>query len=217
MTIRVALADDHRIVREGLRALIEGESDMEVVDEVDNGRSAVDLAREVCPDVMVIDLTMPELSGIEAIRRIVSESPKTRLLALSIHSDKRFVGGALSAGASGYLVKDCAFDELARAIRVVASGRMYLSHEIAHTVVETYVRNTMAPTFSTLSALTPREREVLQLVAEGKSVKSIALMLGLSSKTIETHRSQIMKKLNIDTTAGLVKYAIREGLTTLEP
>jgi len=217
MTIRVALADDHRIVREGLRALIEGESDMEVVGEVDNGRSAVDLAREVCPDVMVIDLTMPELSGIEAIRRIVSESPKTRLLALSIHSDKRFVGGALSAGASGYLVKDCAFDELARAIRVVASGRMYLSHEIAHTVVETYVRNTMAPTFSTLSALTPREREVLQLVAEGKSVKSIALMLGLSSKTIETHRSQIMKKLNIDTTAGLVKYAIREGLTTLEP
>ncbi len=189
---------------------------MVVAGEAGNGREAVELVGQIIPDVVVMDLTMPEMSGFEATRQIVAEHPGTRVLALSMHSDKRFVAQALNAGASGYLLKDCALEELIRAINVVIAGQVYLSPGIAETVVNTYVRHPEALRLTTLSTLTPREREVLQLVAEGRSSKTIAETLNVSSKTVEFHRQQIMHKLKIDNVAGLIKYAIREGLTSVE-
>ncbi len=216
MTIRIMLADDHGIVRAGLASLINKEPGMAVVGEAENGRRAVELVREMRPDVVVMDLTMPEMSGFEATRQIAADCPETKVLALSMHSDKRFVAEALNAGASGYLLKDCAFEELIRAVNVVTSGQVYLSPGVAGMVVDTYVRNPKAARLSTLSNLTPREREVLQLIAEGKNVKTIASTLNVSVKTVEFHRQQIMHKLKIDHVAGLTKYAIREGLTSVE-
>lgn len=216
MTIKIVLADDHRIVRAGLASLINKEPGMVVAGEAGNGREAVELVGQIIPDVVVMDLTMPEMSGFEATRQIVAEHPGTRVLALSMHSDKRFVAQALNAGASGYLLKDCALEELIRAINVVIAGQVYLSPGIAETVVNTYVRHPEALRLTTLSTLTPREREVLQLVAEGRSSKTIAETLNVSSKTVEFHRQQIMHKLKIDNVAGLIKYAIREGLTSVE-
>lgn len=216
MSVRVILADDHRIMRQGLRALLESEHDIEVVDEADNGRRTVQLAREMRPDVIVMDLTMPDLNGIEATRQIVADDPGIKVLALSMHSDKRFVAGVLGAGASGYLLKDCALEELVRAIRVVVAGQVYLSPGIAGVMVEGYVREATADELPMFSALTPREREVLQLIAEGKTTKEIASVLTVSVKTVETHRQQIMNKLDIHSVAELTKYAIREGLTSLE-
>ena len=214
--IRVLVADDHGIVREGLKSLISHEPGMEVVGQAENGRRAVELAQDLKPDIVVMDLTMREMSGIEATRQIVAECSKTKVLALSMHSDRRFVAGALAAGACGYLLKDCAFEELARALRAVMAGQVYLSPGIAGTVVDTYVRHPQAAPLSRLSVLTPREREVLQLVAEGKSLKTIASILSVSVKTAETHRQSIMHKLNIESVAGLTKFAIREGLASLE-
>lgn len=216
MSVRVILADDHRIMRQGLRALLESEHDIEVVNEADNGRRTVQLAREMRPDVIVMDLTMPDLNGIEATRQIVADDPGIKVLALSMHSDKRFVAGVLGAGASGYLLKDCALEELVRAIRVVVAGQVYLSPGIAGVMVEGYVREATADELPMFSALTPREREVLQLIAEGKTTKEIASVLTVSVKTVETHRQQIMNKLDIHSVAELTKYAIREGLTSLE-
>ena len=214
--MKVILADDHRIMREGLRALLQKDADMEVVGEADTGRATVELARTLHPDVIVMDLTMPELNGIEATRQVISLDPDIKVLALSMHSDKRFVAGVFGAGASGYLLKDCALDELVRAIRIVSAGQTYLSPGIAGIVVEGYTRRLPEGDTSVLSTLTPREREVLQLIAEGNSVKEIAFILHLSVKTVETHRQQIMNKLDIRTVAELTKYAIREGLTSLE-
>jgi len=214
--MKVILADDHRIMREGLRALLQKDADMEVVGEADTGRATVELARTLHPDVIVMDLTMPELNGIEATRQVISLDPDIKVLALSMHSDKRFVAGVFGAGASGYLLKDCALDELVRAIRIVSAGQTYLSPGIAGIVVEGYTRRLPEGDTSVLSTLTPREREVLQLIAEGNSVKEIAFTLHLSVKTVETHRQQIMNKLDIRTVAELTKYAIREGLTSLE-
>ena len=216
MSIRVVLADDHRIMREGLRALLEKETDMDIVGEADTGRSAVDLGGTLEPDVIVMDMTMPDLNGIEATRQVVAVNPAIKVLALSMHSDKRFVAGALGAGASGYLLKDCAVAELVRAIRIVVVGKTYLSPSIASMVVQGYTRRLQDTDRSLLYALTPREREVLQLIAEGRSVKEIAHTLHLSVKTIETHRQQTMNKLAIRTVADLTKFAIREGLTSLE-
>lgn len=216
MKIRVLLADDHKIVRDGLRALLEKESDMEVVGEADGGVQAVRLARELSPTVIVMDIAMPDLNGIEAAAKIRERDPEVKIIALSMHSDKRFVGGMLRAGASGYLLKDCAFGELSNAIRSVMKGQTYLSPGIAHVVVEGYVRGAGAPGQAGTSALTPREREVLQLLAEGKATREIAALLNLSVRTVETHRQQIMNKLNLHKAAELVKYAIREGMITLE-
>lgn len=216
MSIRVVLADDHRIMREGLRALLEKELDMEVVGAADTGRSAVELAGTLQPDVVVMDMTMPDLNGIEATRQVVAVNPAIKVLALSMHSDKRFVAGALGAGASGYLLKDCALAELVRAIRIVVGGQTYLSPSIASMVVQSYTRRLQDTDSSLLSTLTPREREVLQLIAEGRSVKEIAHTLHLSVKTVETHRQQTMNKLGIRTVAELTKFAVREGLTSLE-
>lgn len=215
--MRILLADDHRIVRQGLRSLLEAEADFSVVAEADNGRMAVELTESLGPDVVVMDVGMPEMNGVEATRRIVVNNPQVKVVALSMHSDRRFVAEMLKAGAAGYLLKDGAFEELVGAIRTVAAGRTYLSPRIADVVVEGYLRNQAAPSEPTAYAkLSPREREVLQLLAEGKATKEAAAALHLSVKTVETHRRQIMEKLNLYSVAELTKYAIREGLTSLE-
>lgn len=217
MGVRVVLADDHRIMREGLRSLLEKEPEIEVVGEAEDGRMAMELVEKLTPDIVVMDLTMPGLNGMEATRRILGRVPGVKVLVLSIHSDRRFVGGALSAGASGYLLKDCAFEELVRAIEAVVGGQTYLSPGIARTVVDGYVRQATGGEGEKVSSLlTVREREVLQLVAEGRTVKEIATTLGLSVKTVETHRGRLMAKLGIRSVAELTKFAIREGLTSLE-
>ena len=216
MKLRILLVDDHKIVREGLRTLIEKQPGLEVVGEANSGRMALNLARELKPDVVIMDITMPDLNGIEATRQIHSEIPGVKVIALSMHSDKRLVAGILMAGASGYLLKeDCDSVELGRAIQAVASNQTYLSPKIGEVVIKDYVRHLSITTSSPFSILTPREREVLQLLAEGKSTKEIASSLHLSVKTIETHRNKIMEKLDIHSIAELTKYAIRERLTPL--
>ena len=216
MTIRVLIADDHTIMRAGLRSLLEKEDQIEVVAEAENGRKAVQLAVTHKPDVVVMDVSMPDLNGIEATSQVLESLPEAKVIALSMHSDKRFVMGMLRAGAFGYLLKDCASRELANAIVSVASNKKYLSPDIAGVVIEDslYGGRTEGETVS--SMLSAREREVLQLIAEGWSTKQIAAHLYVSVKTIETHRRQIMKKLDLHNIADLTKYAIREGLTSVE-
>ena len=215
MPVRIVIADDHRIVREGLRHLLEKRTDFKVVAEAADGEAAVRLAKELSPDVVILDISMPGLNGIEATRRILAEGPGVRILALSMHSDRRFVIETLKAGASGYLLKDSAFDELARAIEVVMARGAFLSPAITEMVVREYVAQAGADESAAFSVLTPREREVLQLMAEGESTKEIAARLAVSVKTVESYRQQIMEKLDLHSVAELTKYAIREGLTEL--
>lgn len=216
MSIRILLADDHKITRQGLRSLLEQQDDMEVAAEAENGRTAVALVDELLPDVVIMDVTMPDLNGVEATRQIVSKYPDVKVIALSMHSDTLFVTEMLRSGASGYLLKDCAFEELTRAIRAVMNDKTYLSPSISAVVVEDYLHRLSKADFSASGILTDREREVLQLMAEGKSTKQIALKLHISIKTVETHRRQIMNKLDIHTVAELTKYAVRKGLTSLD-
>jgi DNA-binding NarL/FixJ family response regulator len=217
MVIRVLIADDHKIMLAGLRSLLEKQTDIEVVAEAENGRKAVQYAMDNKPDVVVMDVSMPDLNGIEATKQIVASLPDTRVIALSMHSDKRFVMGMLRAGASGYLLKDCASQELANAIIQVAGGKKYLSPEITGVVIDDFLLGASSEKVATpTSPLSAREREVLQLIAEGWSTKQIASHLYVSIKTIETHRRQIMKKLDLHSIADLTKYAIREGLTSIE-
>ena len=216
MNIKVLLADDHKIIRDGLRSLIERHPEMEVVGEADNGRTTIQLARELEPDVVIMDISMPDLNGIDATHQIVTDVPGIKVIALSMHSDKRFVVGMFKAGAAGYLLKDSAFDELEQAVRTVLADQTYLSPKIATVVIKNYVPQVSTEDISAFSLLSAREREVLQLLAEGKSTKDIASELFLSVKTIETYRQRIMDKLNIHNLADLIKFAIREGLTSLE-
>ncbi len=216
MSIKILLADDHRITRQGLRSLLEKEPDMEVVAEAEEGRTTVRLACELLPDVVVMDVSMPDLNGMEATRQILAELPNVKVIALSMHSDNLFVSEMLKSGASGYLLKDCAFEELARAIHVVVDGKTYLSPAISGVVVDEYLHHLTKTESPGSKVLTDREREVLQLIAEGNSTKQVALKLHISVKTVETHRRQIMSKLNIHTIAELTKYAIRQGLTSLD-
>ena len=216
MSIRVFLADDHQIVREGLRTLLEKQPNMEVVGEAKTGREAVQLVKELLPEVVVMDISMPDLNGVEATRQIIAKTPSIKVIALSMHSDKRFVVEMLKAGASGYLLKDSASEELIRAVQTVAVNRTYLSPKIADLVIKDYIRLSPKVQFSVFSLLTPRERQVLQLLSEGKTTKGIGFDLQVSVKTVETYRQQIMDKLNIHNIAELTKYAIREGLTSLE-
>lgn len=216
MPTRVILADDHRILREGLRSLVSGLPGVEVVAEAEDGRTTVELTRKLSPHVVVMDVGMPDLNGIEATRQIVDITPQVKVIALSMHSDARYVSAMLQAGASGYLLKDSAFEELARALQTVTANRTYLSPGISHTLVEDYVRHLATGTLAEKPALSPREKEVLQLLAEGSSTKQIADRLGISPKTADTHRQQIMNKLGLRSVAELTKYAVREGLTSLE-
>ena len=216
MSIRILLADDHAIVRQGLRALLEKQPDMEVVGEAENGRKAFELARELLPDVIVMDITMPNLNGADATRQITREFPEVKVIALSIHSNKRFVVNMLKAGAAGYILKECLFEELVKAIRTVTGGGAYLSPQITGLVVGDYVQNLLTDAHLPLEILTDREHQVLQLLAEGRFTKQIALELHVSTKTIESCRRRIMLKLDINSVAELTKFAVREGLTTLE-
>ena len=216
MSTRIILADDHKIMREGLRSLLDKQQDIEVVGEAEEGRTTVRLVTDLSPDVVIMDIEMASLNGIEATRQIVAKTPEVRIIALSVHSDRRFITEMLKAGASGYVLKDCSFEELVQAIRAVMANRIYLSPGIADNVIKDYVSFLPRTDFSVFSILTEREREVLQLIAEGKSTKEIALSLHVSVKTIETHRKRIMDKLDIHSIAELTKYAIREGLTSIE-
>jgi DNA-binding NarL/FixJ family response regulator len=215
MNIKVLLVDDHRIVRHGLRALLDKEADIKVVSEADSGRDALQLAGEILPDVIVMDIAMPDMNGVDAARRIIADNPECRILVLSMLGDKRFVAEMFSAGVKGYLLKDCAADELVRAIRAIHRGEMYLCPQIAGIVIKDFIKLLPEASPETSPVLTSREREVLQLIAEGKNAKEIAFILSVSSKTVDTFRQSIMKKLGLNTVAELTKYAIREGLTSL--
>jgi DNA-binding NarL/FixJ family response regulator len=214
--IKIILADDHQIVRQGLRILLEAEPDMEIIAEADNGRKVLKLVQELLPDVIIMDLSMPELNGIEATRQILSEAPAVKVIALSMHSDSLFVLNMIKSGASGYLLKDCALEELVKAIRAVVDHRTYLSPGVSDIVIRDFMTSSQTTNVSAFSVLSPREREVLQLMAEGRSTNQIAEGLGVSVKTVEAHRKQIMTKLGIHSVAELTKYAIRQGLTSLE-
>jgi len=221
MAIRVLIADDHQIVRDGLKSMLAKSMDIEVVGEASNGREAIAYSRELSPNVVIMDIGMRDLNGIDATRQLIAEMPDVRVVALSMHSDRRYVSEMLAAGASGYLLKDSAFDELATAVRAAADGRTFLSQGVAGVVIEDYVRHLSGsgetkPTQAAGRALSGREREVLQLIAEGCSTKETAARLHLSVKTVETHRRQIMEKLGIYNIAGLIKYAVREGLASLD-
>lgn len=214
MLIRIVLADDHGLVRSGIALMIRQQSDIEIVGEAENGRDAVALAKKFSPNVVVMDISMPDLNGIDATRQILQLSPAPRVLALSGHTDQRAVVDILRAGASGYVVKNAPPEELMQAIRTVGQGEVYLSPQIAGTILEDLRRQPSAapPEFAGLSA---REREVLQLIAEGKTTKQIAAALKLSKKTVDNHRAHLMEKLHVSTLAELIKYAVREGITSV--
>ena len=216
MSMRIILADDHKIIRDGLRSLLEQEEDIEVVAQAKTGHETIELVAKFVPNVVIMDIAMPDMNGIEATRHIINSFENVKIIALSMHSDRKFVIEMLKAGASGYLLKNCAFEELANAIRTVTAGKTYLSPSITDVVVDNYVRGSGDNEPSVFSVLTRREREVLQLLAESKTTKQVAIILHISPKTVETHRLKIMKKLDLNNVAALTKYAIREGLTSLE-
>jgi two-component system response regulator NreC len=206
--IRILLADDHALVRQGFRMILAAQPDMEIVGEAGNGREAVELAERLKPDLVVMDVTMPELNGIEATRRLATSVPRTRVLALSMHKDSVYVREILRAGARGYLLKDSVDADLLAAVRAVANGDGYLSPGVSDAVLTDYRRHVTDP----IDLLTTREREVLQMIAEGKTNKEIATSLNLSVYTVEAHRGRVMEKLNLHSTGELVRFALRSGL-----
>ena len=206
--IRVLLADDHAVVRKGFRMILAAQPDMEIVGEAGNGREAVELAQSIRPDVVVMDVAMPGLNGIEATRRLADLCPQTRVLALSMHKDSVYVREILRAGARGYLLKDSLDSDLLAAVRAVSRGDGYLSPAVSEAVLSDYRRQVTDP----LDLLTSREREVLQMIAEGKTNKEIAALLNLSVYTVDAHRGRIMEKLNLHTTGELVRFAMRKGI-----
>ncbi|HUA60207.1 MAG TPA: response regulator transcription factor [Verrucomicrobiae bacterium] len=211
--LRVLLADDHNLIRAGLRLVISQEPDFQVVGEAGNGRQAVEMARELKPDVVVMDIGMPDLNGIEACRQILTDLPETHVVMLSMHSDEGYVLRALKAGARAYLLKDSAEADLARAIRAAANGKSFFSPAVAKLLLDDYIRKLeRTGAEDSYELLTPREREILQLVAEGKSSKDIANLLALSVYTVETHRANILQKLNLKSVAELILYAVRKGI-----
>ncbi|RIK91081.1 MAG: DNA-binding response regulator [Burkholderiales bacterium] len=212
--ITVVLADDHSIVRDGLRALLDADSDIRVIGDAANGREAVRLARQLLPDVMIMDIAMPEMNGIEATQLIREASPSTQVLILSMHSTTEHIVRALNAGARGYLLKDSAGTEIADAVRAVHAKRRYLSQKISSTVLDGCASGRRRTT--PLERLNSREREILQLVSEGKSSAEAAAVLFLSPKTVDAYRSRMMQKLEIDDLSGLVRFAIQHGITQLE-
>lgn len=212
--LRVLLADDHRLIRAGIRALLEQLGNVEVVAEAANGREALELADKHRPDVVLMDIAMPELNGLEATERLKKQFPRMRVLLLSMHADEAYVSQALAAGADGYILKNAGVVELELAIQAAARGESYLSPAVAKKVISGRAGPHMAR--AGWQRLTPRQREILQAIAEGSSTKAIAAKLGLSVKTVETHRAKLMERLDIHDVAGLVRYAIRVGLITTE-
>lgn len=213
MSVKILIADDHKIMRDGLRNMLDKEPGMEVVAEAKNGREAVRLAEQLRPDILIMDISMDDLNGIDATRALMAKGLKTRIVALSMHADKRFVAGMFEAGAMAYLLKDCSYDELLQALRQVMAGRTYLCSMISGVVIRDYIQRMRK---NETSVLSPREKEILQLMAEGSTTKRIADQLQVSVKTVETHRQHIMDKLNIYSIAELTKYAIKEGITSLD-
>jgi len=210
---RVLLADDHTLIRAGLRMVVEAQPDFTVVGEAEDGRSAVELAAKLKPDVVVMDIGMPNLNGIEAARQIRDESPDTQVVMLSMHSDEGYVLRALKAGAKGYLLKDSAEADLARAIRAAVAGKAFFSPAVGKVLLEDYMRKLQRTgAEDSYELLSAREREILQLVAEGKSSKEIANLLNLSVYTVETHRAKVMQKLNLRGIPELILYAVRKGI-----
>jgi DNA-binding NarL/FixJ family response regulator len=216
MAIRILIANDHQIFRQGLRALLENEPGMKVVGEADEGIKTVALARKLTPDVVITDVNLPKLNGVEASHQILSELPKTKVIAFSMHADRHNILNMLKVGVCGYLLKDCPVEELVKAIRLVMDGKTYLSPGVTDVVFKDYVGSGLHFNQIGYFQLTAREREVLQLIAEGKSTKHIAGLMQVSVKTVETHRQKIMRKLGTNSVADLTKHALREGLTSLE-
>ena len=216
MDIKIVLADDHAIVRHGLNKSLQQQEDMEVVGQAKDGLTAIQLVRELKPDIVIMDISMPDINGMDATIEIVRDYSQTKVIALTMHSGKKFVREMFKAGASGYLLKDCDFDELADAIRMVMEGKRYLSPEITDVVLDGYVNEENEEKSSVFSILSKRERQVLQLLSEGLTTKQIGLKLHISPKTVEAHRLHVMEKLDIDNIAQLTKYAIQEGLTSSE-
>ena len=206
--MKVLVVDDHQLVRAGFMLLISRMADMQVVGEANDGREAIRLSQELHPDIVVMDITMRGLNGLEAAERIRNISPKIKVIMLSMHANEEFVAKALRAGAAGYLLKEAATNELEIALRAVSAGQLYLSPAISRQVVERYLSGGSADT----DALTARQREVLQLIGEGRSTREMAKILHLSIKTIEAHRAQLMERLDIHDVAGLIRYAMRKGL-----
>lgn len=217
MKIRILLVDDHPMMRAGLRAVIAKRPELVVVGEAGDGETALALARELDPEVVVMDVALPGLNGVEATRRLLAAQPGVKVIALSLHDDRRYVLAMLRAGAAAYLVKTSAAEQLIQAVDAVVAGQAFLSPEVATVAVEHLgLRNPGAPGRPPANSLTERQREVLRLLAEGKSSKEIAKDLGVATRTVESHRRDIMRKLDLHSVAELVKYAIREGLTAVE-
>jgi DNA-binding NarL/FixJ family response regulator len=215
--IRIVIADDHNLFREGLCAPLSRRDDVEVIGEASDGRSAVRLATELQPDLVLMDVAMPDLNGVDATRQILADNPHIKMLPLSMHTDSRYITQMLELGAGGFLQKDCASEEVVDAIRTVMAGEIYLSPSAQGTVIKDYLRRLRTQEPDTPAPqLTPREREVLQLLAEGNATKEVAARLGISVKTAESHCSQIMQKLGMRSLAELTKFAVREGLTELD-
>lgn len=213
--MRILLVDDHEIMREGLCALLRKHPDMDVVGQASDGRTAIEMVRQIQPDVVVMDIGMPNLNGIDATCQMITEFPHLKVMALSTHSDGAVVAKMIKAGATGYMLKESAFSELLDGLHTMAEGKTYLCSKISKVVFADYVNLLTNPKNDLIDGLTLREREILQLVAEGHTTKDIARDLHLSPKTVDSHREHIMEKLGVRNVAGLTKYAIREGLTTL--
>lgn len=213
--VTIILADDHRLLREGIRSLIDKEPDMSVIGEAENGIILLDLVKRESPDIVIMDISMPELNGIETTRRLRTECSRVKVLALSMHADRQYVKNMLAAGASGYLLKANAFEELSSAIRAITKGKIFVSSELSDNLLDDYTRQ-LQEKESSSDPLSSREREVLRLLAEGLGAKEVAARLSISSYTVDTHRKHIMEKLSLNSVAALTKYAIREGITTLD-
>ena len=214
--IRVVLADDHHLVRAGIRSLLETLAGVEVVAETGDGREAIELVRLHRPNLVLMDITMGGMNGLDATTHLIREFPQLRVIILSMHANEEYVRHALQAGAAAYLLKDAATAELELAVRAVAQGQTYLSPAISRQVVEEYLGGQSAPAAGPLTQLTARQREVLQLIAEGKTTKQTAALLKVSVKTIETHRAQLMERLGIHDVPGLVRYAVRHGMVHID-
>jgi DNA-binding NarL/FixJ family response regulator len=213
---KILLVDDHQILREGLRSMLSKQPDFEVIGEAENGKQAIEKTEKFQPNVIVMDVSLPDINGIEATKTILATNPSTKIIALSMHSEKRFVMNMLRAGASGYLLKDCAFEELNNAIRFILAENLYISPALGSGIIKDYLKQISHLPEDEVDILTPKEREILKFIASGKSVKEIAYDLNISVKTAETHRQHIMEKLGIYTTAELTQYAIVKGLIVIE-